>query len=52
MGFTLRTGLSVCAPMTTKPLPRFHCLPSANAMTVDWLRVKKYFPPGFKPDQL
>lgn len=46
VGFSLRHGESVCAPIIMKPWPGLNCLPMANATIEDMLRVKKYLPPG------
>lgn len=45
---SLGHGESVCAPMMTKPLPGSYLAPTANAVTADMFRVKKYLPPGFR----
>ena len=39
---TLRQGLSVCAPTIVNPLPGVYLPPTANAMIVEKLLVKKY----------
>ena len=39
-GFSLGHGLSVCAPTTTKPEPAAARPPTANATSVEALRVK------------